>query len=320
MFQPPTIQECIGQTPLVRLTRLQQGLKRPIWAKCEYLNPGGSVKDRIALSIIEQAERQQQAQPGCTFIEATAGNTGLGLALLCAQRGYHLVCVMPEKMSEDKRNCLRLAGAQVIVVPNAPLDSPDNFQQVARRMASDNGWILADQFCNPANIAAHYGGTGPEIWQQTKGQLTSFVCGVGTGGSITGIGRFLKEKNSNIEIVLADPVGSALADFVEHQEFRTDAAYRVEGIGASRPAQNFQLSVVDRVERISDEESFQCQQQLIRQEGLFVGGSAGTIMAAALRVAAQGQGPVVCLLPDSWDRYWLKMVQDPIFLRIKDFS
>lgn len=307
--RPGTILDQIGKTPLVRLQHLDQGLIRPVWVKCEYLNPGGSIKDRIALAIIEKAEREGTVGPGSTFIEATAGNTGLGLAMVAAVKGYRVVCVLPEKMSQDKRNCLKLAGVQVVVVPNAPLDSPDNFRNVARQMAQDNGWIQADQFFNEANIEAHFNGTGPDIWDQCQGQISAFVCGVGTGGTMSGVGRFLCQQDPGIERVLADPAGSALADWVRHGEFRGDAPYKIEGIGSSQPPHNFQMNWVTSVEVIDDETSFGCQRDLIHKEGLFVGGSSGTIVAAALRVAARPSpigraGAVVCVLTDSWDRYW----------------
>ncbi len=306
---PGTILDQIGKTPLVRLQHLDCGLARPVWVKCEYLNPGGSIKDRIALAIIERAEREQNLAPGSTFVEATAGNTGLGLALVASAKGYRVVCVLPEKMSQDKRNCLKLAGAEVIVVPNAPLDSPENFRNVSRRLAAENGWIESNQFFNEANIEAHFLGTGPDIWEQSQGQISAFVCGVGTGGTMSGVGRFLSEQNSKIERVLADPAGSALADWVRHGEFRGDAPYKIEGIGSSQPPHNFQMQWVTSVEVIDDEVSFDCQRQLIHREGLFVGGSSGTIVAAALRVAARPSpsgldGAVVCVLTDSWDRYW----------------
>src|SRR5262245_35734529 len=209
-----TVLDHIGRKPLVTLTRIGDGLPVPILAKCEHLNPGGSVKDRIALAIVDDAERRGVLKPGATLIEATAGNTGLGLALVAALRGYKLVCVMPEKMSVDKRTALRAVGAEVIVTPNAPPSDDNNFQNVARRMASANGWFLTDQFCNPANVTVHETTTGPEIIEQTAGRIAAFVAGVGTGGTITGVGRCLKRSNPAVRIVLADPVGSGLAAWV----------------------------------------------------------------------------------------------------------
>jgi cystathionine beta-synthase len=308
---PParSILDQIGNTPLVELARIGAGMPSPILAKCEFLNPGGSVKDRIAKAIVEDAEARGQLRPGATLIEATAGNTGIGLALVAAIRGYRLVCVMPEKMSADKRASLAALGAEIVITPNAKPDDPNNFQSVARRLAAERGWFLTDQFCHPANPRVHELTTGPEILAQCDGRVGAVVCGVGTGGTITGVGRFLKARLPNVQIVLADPVGSRLAHLVDpatHPDH--DAAYQIEGIGGSRAPEVLDLSVVDAAERISDEESFAVTRRLWHEEGLLVGGSSGTAVAAALRVAARTDldGPVVVILPDSWDRYWSK--------------
>jgi cysteine synthase len=300
-----TILDEIGNTPLVRLRRVARESPVAVLVKCEHLNPGGSVKDRIALAIVDDAERRGLLVPGATMIEATAGNTGLGLALVAALRGYGLVCVLPEKMSVDKRNALAAAGARVIVTPNAPPSDPRNFQQVARRMAAENGWFLTNQFCNPANAAAHEQTTGPELLAQTGGVMGAFVAGVGTGGTITGVGRFLKRHDPTIRVVLADPVGSGLARWVTEGVMGADAAYEVEGIGSSKAPDILDRTVIDEAEQVSDEESFAMARRLQREEGLFVGGSAGTAVVAAIRIARSGRvsRPVVALLPDSWDRY-----------------
>lgn len=298
-----SVLDSIGGTPLVELTKLARGLSGRVFAKCEHLNPGGSVKDRIALAIVDDAERRGALSPGATLVEATAGNTGLGLAMVAAVRGYKLVCVLPEKMSEDKRQALRAAGAEVIVTPNAAPSDPQHFQSVAARLAVERGWFLTDQFRSRANVDVHERITGPEILEQTSGGVTAFVAGVGTGGTLTGVGRALKRANESVEIVLADPIGSGLASFVETGVVAGDGPYRVEGIGSSKPPEIFDRTVVDTVERVSDEESFSTARRLVREEGLFVGGSAGTAVAAALRVAARKAGVVVALLPDSWDRY-----------------
>jgi cysteine synthase len=297
--------QLIGNTPLIPLGRIAKGLPVPVLVKCEHLNPGGSVKDRIALAIVDDAEARGVLRPGMTLIEATAGNTGVGLALVAAVRGYSLVCVLPEKMSVDKREALAALGAKVIVTPNAPLSSPDNFREVARRLAETNGWFLTDQFRHPANVAIHANTTGKELLEQTGGRIGAFVAGAGTGGTISGVGRTLKAALPSVRIVLADPLGSALADWVETGVPGPDGSYVVEGIGSSQPPDNLHRDVIDAAERVSDEESFAMVKRLVREEGLLVGGSSGTNVAAALRVAARGNldGPVVTVLPDGWDRY-----------------
>ena len=301
----PSVLERIGNTPMVRLIHIGSELPVPIFGKCEFLNPGGSVKDRIALAIVDDAEKRGLLKPGMTLIEATAGNTGFGLALIAAVRGYHLACVMPAKMSTDKRIALAALGAEVIITPNAPPSSPDNFQNVARRLAQERGWFLTDQFANPANPRIHEETTGPEILAQCGGRVGAFVCGIGTGGTITGVGRHFRSHCPTAKIVLADPVGSRLAHLVDRVHPDHDAAYRVEGIGGSVVPAACDLSVIDTAERVTDEESFMMTGRLMREEGLLVGGSSGTAVVAALRVAARGcDGPVVVVLADSWDRYF----------------
>jgi cysteine synthase len=304
MNAAPSILDRIGNTPMVRLHHVAAGLPVPVLAKCEFLNPGGSVKDRIALAILDDAERQEQLKPGMTLIEATAGNTGVGLALVTAVRGYRLVCVLPAKMCADKVSALTALGVDAIVVPNAPPSSPDNFQNVARKLAQERGWFLTDQFYHPANPRIHEATTGPETLAQCDGHVGAFVCGVGTGGTITGVGRFLRSRCPGVRIILADPVGSRLAHLVDPTHPDHDAAYLVEGIGGSVMPGVCDPQVIDEVERVTDDESFAMTGRLLREEGLLVGGSSGTAVVAALRVAARGgDGPVVVLLPDSWDRY-----------------
>jgi len=302
------ILERIGRTPLVRLTRIAAGLPVPVLVKCEHMNPGGSVKDRIALAIVDDAEERGVLRPGMTLIEATAGNTGVGLALVAATRGYRLVCVMPEKMSVDKREALSSLGAKVVITPNAPPTSSDSFRNVAKRMAIENGWFLTDQFNNPANVRVHAETTGVEILAQTHGRVGAFVAGAGTGGTISGVGRCLKAAVPGVRIVLADPIGSGLADWVETGQIGPDGSYAVEGIGGSEAPENLHRDVVDAAERVGDDESFAMVIRLVREEGLLVGGSSGTNVAAAMRIAARGEldGPVVTVLPDSWDRYRAK--------------
>lgn len=298
------ILEQIGGTPLVRLTRVAEGLPVPVFAKCEHMNPGGSVKDRIALAIVDDAEARGLLRGGETLIEATAGNTGVGLALVAAARGYQLVCVMPEKMCVDKRVSLAALGAKVVITGNAPPSSPENFRRVAERLARENGWFLTDQFRNPANVMVHETTTAEEILARMEGPIGAFVVGAGTGGTISGVGRRLKARHPNVRIVLADPVGSSLADWIETGTLGPDGKYAVEGIGGSEVPENLHRDVIDSAERVSDEDSFEMTRRLVQEEGLLVGGSAGTNVVAALRVAASGcEGPVVTLLPDSWDRY-----------------
>ncbi len=309
--------DAIGHTPLVPLLRIGAGLPVPVLVKCEHLNPGGSIKDRLALAIVDDAEARGILRPGMTLIEATAGNTGVGLALVAAALGYGLVCVMPEKMSVDKRLSLAMLGAEVVITPNAPPSDPRNFRNVAAQMAQDNGWFLADQFNNPANVRVHEQTTGAEILAQTGGRVGAFVAGAGTGGTISGVGRRLKAALPGVRVVLADPVGSALADWVETGTLGPDGAYAVEGIGASEAPANLHREVIDAAERVSDAESFAMVRRLVREEGLLVGGSSGTNVVAALRVAARGglDGPVVTVLADGWDRYRAKPWMQEIFAR-----
>ena len=276
--------------------------------KCEHLNPGGSIKDRVARAIVDDAEARGVLRPGdagATIIEATAGNTGVGLALVGAARGYRVVCVMPEKMAVEKRRALRQLGVEVVITPNAPPTDARNFQNVAERMARENGWFLADQFRNPANVAVHEREIATEILEQTGGRIGAFVAGAGTGGTISGVGRRLKRDCPGVPVILADPVGSGLADWIETGTVGPSADYLVEGIGSSTPPANLDRHVIDEAVRISDEESFETARRCIRDEGLLVGGSAGTNIAAALRVATRDgiDGPVVTVGCDSWDRY-----------------
>ncbi len=295
----------IGNTPLVPLRRIGADLPTRILSKCEFLNPGGSIKDRIAKAIVDAAEEQGRLRPGMTIVEATAGNTGMGLALVAAVRGYRLVCVMPEKMSEDKRIALRAVGAEVVITPNAPPADPCHFVNVAKQLAADRGWFLADQFASPANPKIHETTTGPEILHQCGGRVGAFVSGAGTGGTLTGVGRFLKAHCPHVRIILADPVGSRIAHLVDNRHPDHDAPYLVEGIGSSIGQVNLDLNVIDEAVCVDDATSFDCARRLWREEGLLAGGSSGTAVAAALAIAARHDidGPVVVILADSWDRY-----------------
>lgn len=303
-----SILDAIGRTPLIPLRAIAAQSAVPVLAKCEHLNPGGSIKDRLALAIVDDAEARGVLRRGATLIEATAGNTGVGLALVAAVRGYRLVCVLPEKMSVDKRLALASLGAEVVVTPNAPPSSPENFRNVARRMSEERGWFLTEQFENPANVRIHEETTAMEILEQTGGRVGAFVAGAGTGGTISGVGRRLKSMLPNVRVVLADPIGSRLAGWVETGVLGEEGSYVVEGIGGSEPPKNLHREVIDAAERVSDDESFEMVKRLVRDEGLLVGGSSGTNVVAALRVAARDglDGPVVTVLPDGWDRYRAK--------------
>jgi len=302
---PDGVLALIGRTPIVQLKRIGEGLPNPIFAKCEHLNPGGSIKDRIALAIVTDAETRGLLAPGATLIEATAGNTGMGLALVASARGYRLVTVMPEKMSADKREALAALGAEVVITPNAPPGAPENFQEVAKRLATEHGWFLTRQFENPANVRVHEETTGAEICDQIEGEIAAFVAGAGTGGTLSGVGRRLKRERPNARVVLADPIGSGLAAWVDSGAVGPGGSYAVEGIGSSAVPANLHRDVIDEALSISDGESFAMAGRLIREEGLLVGGSAGTNVAAAVRLAARAdlRGAIVTVLPDSWDRY-----------------
>lgn len=311
------ILDTIGHTPLVRLNKVTQGLKCRMYGKVEFFNPGGSVKDRIGLAMIEDAERSGRLKPGGTVVESTSGNTGVGLAIACAIRGYKAVFVMPDKMSMDKVRLLRAFGAKVVITPTAvPPEDPRSYYSVANRIVAETpNAILANQYHNPVNPESHVRTTGPELWEQTEGQITDVVIGMGTGGTVTGVGRFLKTKNPAIKIVGADPIGSLLYDtwrlghVPEQPVIKT---YKVEGIGEDFVPTSLDLSVVDEVIQVGDKESFLTTRRLVREEGIFCGGSSGTAVAAALRYA-RNFGPerlVVVILPDSGSRYLTKVFDD----------
>ena len=307
------ILQTIGRTPLVRLRRVGRDLACPIYAKVESFNPGGSVKDRIAVNMIEEAERSGKLQPGGTVVEATSGNTGLGLAMVCAKKGYRAVFVMPDKMSLEKIQLLRAFGARVVITPTAVApEDPRSYYNVAKQIVSDTpNAVLANQYHNPENPRSHYQTTGPEIWEQTGGRVTDVVLGMGTGGTISGVGKYLKEKNPDIRIVGVDPVGSLLLETWQrgHVPAEVEAkTYKVEGIGEDFLPSTLDLSVIDHVIRIGDRESFLWARRLVREEGIFGGGSSGPALAAAVQVARDlpADRLVVVLLPDSGSRYLSK--------------
>ncbi len=310
-----TILQTIGRTPLVRLNRVTRGAKGLILAKVEYFNPGGSVKDRIGVTIVEQAEREGRLKPGGTIVESTSGNTGMGLALAAAVKGYRTVFTLPDKMSMEKIRLLRAFGAEVIVTPTAvPHDSPESYTEVAKRVVRQTpNAILADQYENPMNPESHYRTTGPELWEQTGGQITWFICGIGTGGTITGVGRYLKEKNPNVRVVGIDPKGSVLKDaFYRRTISPVLKTYKVEGIGQDYVPGVLDFSFIDDVVEADDGESFLMARRLTREEGLLVGGSCGTAVAGMMKIAERftDDDVVVVLLPDSGERYISKIYND----------
>lgn len=302
-----TVLEAIGNTPLVRLNRSAKHLAAPVYAKVEFVNPGGSVKDRIAQAMVEAAEKEGLLKPGGTIIEATSGNTGVGLAMVAAVKGYRCIFVMPDKMSAEKIRLLRAYGAEVVITPaSADSNSPEGYSGVAARLLTEiPNAFMPNQFANLNNPNYHYRHTGPEIWEQTEGKLTCFVSGIGTGGTISGVGRFLKEKNPNIRIVAADPEGSILSG-------DKPKPWAVEGIGEDYVPKTFNSQVVDEWVRIGDAESFTIARNLARYEGLLVGGSCGTAVAAALRFAQRltKNDLVVVLCPDTGRNYLSKMYSD----------
>ncbi|HEY4130689.1 MAG TPA: cystathionine beta-synthase [Gemmatimonadaceae bacterium] len=309
--------ELIGQTPLIRLNKVTRGIRTPVYAKAEFFNPGGSIKDRIGGPIIEQAEREGRLKPGGTIVEGTSGNTGIGLAIVAARKGYKCIFTMPDKMSQEKVRLLKAFGAEVIVTPTAvPADHPDNYVMMAKRIAHETpNAILANQFYNDANSQAHYDTTGPEIWDQTDGKVTHFVYAAGTGGTITGVGRYLKEKNKNIQIVAGDPVGSILAEMWRTKgEGKTEGVpYKVEGIGQDKIPGTLDMGVIDDFMTVNDKEAFAMARRLTREEGLFVGGSSGLVVHVALHVARRLDDPnalVVVPLPDTGERYLSKLYND----------
>lgn len=311
-----SILETVGHTPLVRLTKVAHDVQPLVLAKIEFFNPGGSVKDRIGLALIEACERSGALRPGGTIIEPTSGNTGTGLALAAAIKGYHLICVMTDKVAEEKRSLLRALGAEVVICPSSVgHDSPESYQNVAARLAREMpGACSPNQYANPANPLAHYRTTGPEIWDDTDGTVTAFVAGIGTAGTIVGTGRYLKERNRALRVIGADPVGSIYSG-------GEPRPYKVEGIGTDVLPPNWDAGVVDTVIRVSDNVSFALARRLAREEGIFCGGSAGTALGAALEYAKQ-LGPkdvVVVLLPDS-GRGYLSKVYNETWMRENGFA
>ncbi len=305
----------IGDTPLVKLNRVTGGLQAHVWCKLEMLNPAGSVKDRVALKIVEDAERAGLLKPGGTIVEATSGNTGAGLAMVAALRGYQCIFVMPDKQSEEKRAALRAWGAKVVVTPtDVEPDDPRSYYSVSKRIAEETpGAFYANQYHNPSNPQAHYESTGPEIWEQTEGRIDAFVAGLGTGGTISGVGRYLKEQKPDVKIIGVDPVGSIYYDYFQTGQMTRPFSYVLEGIGEDFLPTTMDFTWVDNVVRVNDKECFQMTRRLCREEAIFAGGSSGAAVAGALKWLARNDRPdmnVVVLLPDSGARYMSKIYND----------
>lgn len=310
----PSILDAIGSTPLVQLNKVTGDIKARVLAKVEYFNPGGSVKDRIAMRMIEAAEKDGSLKPGGTIVEATSGNTGAGLAITAAVKGYKAIFTMADKMSNEKIRLLKAFGAEVIVCPTAvPADSPKSYYSVAKKIVEETpNAILANQYFNPKNPEAHYYSTGPEIWQQTAGKIDYFVAGIGTGGTISGTAKYLKEQNPDIKIIGADPDGSILKDYFYTKKIVKDHPYKVEGVGEDILPGTLDFSLLDEVIMKNDKQCFQAARKLARLEGIFTGGSAGLALAVALDVAADlpDDKTVVVLLPDTGERYLSKFYND----------
>ncbi len=307
--------ETIGWTPLIRLNSVTQGIRTPVYAKAEFFNPGGSVKDRIGIAMIEAAEREGRLKPGGLIVEATSGNTGVGLALAAAVKGYHCIFTMPDKMSQEKARLLRALGAEVIITPTAvPPDHPENYIMKGRAIAAAHpNAIFADQHYNQVNPEAHYRTTGPEIWEQTDGRTTHFVCSPGTGGTVSGAGRYLKEQNPTIRVIAGDPVGSIYLAYAKTKRLTEGHPYKVEGIGGDKLPTALHWDVIDEWIAVTDKDAMLIVRRLAREEGLFTGGSTGVNLVSALEVARRVDNPnamVVTILCDTGERYLSKVYND----------
>jgi cystathionine beta-synthase len=307
------ITDAVGGTPIVRLNRVAEGVEAELYGKCEYLNPGGSHKDRVAANMIQRAE-EAGLKPGGTIVEATSGNTGAALALQAAVKGYRCIFVMPDKMSQEKIDSLRAFGARVVVCPTAvEPEDPRSYYSVSKRLAEETpNCFFANQYHNPANPEAHYRFTGPEIWEQCGEELDVFCTGMGTGGTVSGVGKYLKEKKPSIKCVGVDPVGSLYYDFVKTGRLTKAFSYKVEGIGEDFLPSTMNLDILDDIVRVDDKECFLMARELVRCEGLYVGGSAGAVVAGALKYAKKTgrRENILVLLPDSAQKYLSKIFND----------
>jgi len=314
VWKVDNILQLIGRTPMVRINKLADPDGAELWAKVEFFNPGGSVKDRAALRIVEDYEKEGLLKPGGTVVEATSGNMGIGLAMACAVRGYNAILVMFDKASDEKQRLVRALGAEVVICPTdvAP-DDPRSFYSVARRIAEETpGAVLANQYENPSNVQAHYDTTGPEIWEQMEGRIDALVASMGTCGTITGAARYLKEQNPDIKVWVADPYGSVFKTYKDTGEITQGHLYLVEGIGEDTVPGILDMDLLDEIVNVSDEESFYMSRKLALQEGILGGGSTGTNMKVAVEVAAamRPDQVVVTLLPDTGERYLSKLYSD----------
>jgi cystathionine beta-synthase len=310
-----SVLETIGWTPLIRLGRVGAGIRTPIFGKAEYANPGGSVKDRIGLAIIEAAEQRGELKPGGTIVEGTSGNTGVGLAIAASLKGYRCVFTMPDKMSQEKVRLLKAYGAEVVITPTAvPPDHPDHYIVKARQIVRETpGAVLADQFYNPVNPEAHYLTTGPEIWEQTGGKVTHFVAGAGTGGTVSGVGKYLKEQNPKVRVVAGDPIGSLYTHYHRTKAMGEGHPYKVEGIGGDKIPTTIWFDQIDEFRQVPDRTSFTMARRLAREEGILAGGSAGLNVWLALEIARELDSPaalVVTILADTGERYLSKVFSD----------
>ncbi|MEZ4378568.1 MAG: pyridoxal-phosphate dependent enzyme [Gemmatimonadales bacterium] len=311
-----SVLETVGGTPLIRLARVGAGIRTPVFGKAEYVNPGASVKDRIGLAIIEAAEREGTLKPGGTIVEGTSGNTGVGLAIAAALKGYRCIFTMPDKMSTEKVKLLKAYGAEVVITPTAvPADHPDNYVMKAKQITHDTpGAILANQFYNQVNPESHYVTTGPEVWQQTGGKVTHFVAGAGTGGTVSGTGKYLKEQNPAVRIIAGDPVGSLYTGYFRTREIGSDGApYKVEGIGGDKAPTTVWWDLIDEFRQVSDRDAMLMARRLAREEGILVGGSAGGNVHLALELAREIDDPEACvvtILCDTGERYLSKVFDD----------